>query len=638
MKIKLKLMLSLGSLSVIILLIGAFAIFNLTKLEKQNSIYSAISLADTFMYRARLAQADSMITADPKFRQKTMEHVAAALDTLTKIKPLLASNTSIRQVDTIQGAINRFKESFVTLTDETEKYNSGKASTKASAVSVNFAIDQVLTSIERFYEQNQRDFDEFYRYLAAKAFKDSFAEIQPLLSQYHDSRDAQIAQTISVLVDELKGKIPQLKTMMQGEQTLQFLAKLVGDINQYSSLIDATKQADLNLARVTLLLFESANNASFMSTELLEIERKIASTVKQRVHTTVLISVVAALILSIILSLWLARGILIPVNATNVMLKDISEGEGNLTKRIVIMTQDEVGELGQNFNNFVQKLQKIISEIASVTLQMAASSEEMSVVTQQTSLGVSNQKKETEQVASAMTQMTATVKEVNDNAEKASQAADTANKAALEGRLVVEQTVQAINGLSDDVAESANVIEQLKGHSENIGNVLDVIKSIADQTNLLALNAAIEAARAGEQGRGFAVVADEVRTLAKRTQQSTQQIEGLIEVLQGGANKAVDVMTKSCDRSRVTVELAKNAGNSLNSIGQAVETILHMNAQIVVATGQQNVVTEEITRSVVNIQTVSEETESGAKQTSDTSSQLANLSAQLATMVGQFRI
>jgi len=188
------------------------------------------------------------------------------------------------------------------------------------------------------------------------------------------------------------------------------------------------------------------------------------------------------------------------------------------------------------------------------------------------------------------------------------------------------------------VAESANVIEQLKDHSENIGNVLDVIKSIADQTNLLALNAAIEAARAGEQGRGFAVVADEVRTLAKRTQQSTQEIEGLIEVLQGGANKAVDVMTKSCDRSRVTVELARNAGNSLNSIGQAVETILHMNAQIVVATEEQNMVTEEITRSVVNIQMVSEETELGAQQTSDTSSQLAHLSVQLATMVGQFRI
>jgi methyl-accepting chemotaxis protein len=638
MKIKIKLMLSLGSLSLIILLIGAFAIFSLTKLEKQNSIYSTISLADTFMYRARLAQADFLITADPQFTQKTMENVVAALDSLTKTKPLMANNTSISQVDAIQVAINRFKENFVNLTIAKEKYVSGKASSEATAVSVNLEIDQVLTSIETFYEQNQSDFDEFYRYLAAKAFKDSFNEIQPLLSQYHESGDTQIAKSISVLINELKRTIPQLKTMMKGEQTLQFLAKLEGDINQYASLIDATKEADLSLARVTLLLFESANNASSMSAELLEVEREIASSVRQGVYITVPISVVAALILSFILSLWLARGILTPVNATNAMLKDISEGEGDLTKRIVIMTKDEVGELGQNFNNFVQKLQKIIGEIASVTSQMAASSEEMSVVTQQTSLGVSNQKKETEQVASAMTQMSATVKEVNDNAEKASQAADIANKAALEGKLVVEQTVQAINGLSGDVAESANVIEQLKGHSENIGNVLDVIKSIADQTNLLALNAAIEAARAGEQGRGFAVVADEVRTLAKRTQQSTQQIEGLIEVLQGGANEAVDVMTKSCDRSQVTVELAKNAGNSLNSIGQAVETILHMNAQIVVAIGEQNVVTEEITRSVVNIQTVSEETELGAQQTSDTSAQLAYLSVQLATMVGQFRI
>jgi methyl-accepting chemotaxis protein len=544
MKIKVKLMLSLGSLSLIILSIGAFAILSLTKLERQNSIYSAISYADKFMYRARLAQADFMITADPQLIQKTMENVAAALDRLSKTKPLMANNTSISQIDVIQDAINRFKQNFVNLTVEKENY---------------------------------------------------------------DNANVQIA-------------------------------KLEGDINQYTSLIEATKEADRSLATVTLLLFESANKASSISAELLKVEREIASSVRQRVYITVSISVIAGLILSFILSLWLARGIITPVNLTNTMLKDISEGEGDLTKRIVIMTNDEMGELGQNFNHFVQKLQKIISEIALVTSQIASSSEEMSVITQQTSLGVSKQNKETEQVASAMTQMTATVKEVNGNAEKASQAADSANKAAVEGNQVVEETVQAINGLSDDVAESANVIKQLKGHSENIGNVLEVIKSIADQTNLLALNAAIEAARAGEQGRGFAVVADEVRTLAKRTQQSTQQIESLIEVLQTGANKAVDVMTKSCDRSRVTVDLAKNAGESLTSIGQAVETILHMNAQIVIATGEQHVVTQGIARSVVNIQMVSEETELGAQQTSQASAQLAHLSVQLATMVGQFRI
>jgi methyl-accepting chemotaxis protein len=544
MKIKVKLMLSLGSLSLIILSIGAFAILSLTKLERQNSIYSAISYADKFMYRARLAQADFMITADPQLIQKTMENVAAALDRLSKTKPLMVNNTSISQIDVIQDAINRFKQNFVNLTVEKENY---------------------------------------------------------------DNANVQIA-------------------------------KLEGDINQYTSLIEATKEADRSLATVTLLLFESANKASSISAELLKVEREIASSVRQRVYTTVSISVIAGLILSFILSLWLARGIITPVNLTNTMLKDISEGEGDLTKRIVIMTNDEMGELGQNFNHFVQKLQKIISEIALVTSQIASSSEEMSVITQQTSLGVSKQNKETEQVASAMTQMTATVKEVNGNAEKASQAADSANKAAIEGNQVVEETVQAINGLSDDVAESANVIKQLEGHSENIGNVLEVIKSIADQTNLLALNAAIEAARAGEQGRGFAVVADEVRTLAKRTQQSTQQIESLIEVLQTGANKAVDVMTKSCDRSRVTVDLAKNAGESLTSIGQAVETILHMNAQIVIATGEQHVVTQDIARSVVNIQMVSEETELGAQQTSQASAQLAHLSVQLATMVGQFRI
>jgi len=351
-----------------------------------------------------------------------------------------------------------------------------------------------------------------------------------------------------------------------------------------------------------------------------------------------LIGTLVAILIGTMVAFFITRGILIPLKATNVILKDIAEGEGDLTIRVPVNTKDEIGELGNNFNTFVEKLRGIISEIASATSQLASSAEEMASVTEQTSAGVANQKQETEQVATAITEMTATVQEVASNAEKASTAAADADSEAKGGNKVVSGTVQAISDLAREIETSAGVIEKLKSDSENIGTVLDVIKGIAEQTNLLALNAAIEAARAGEQGRGFAVVADEVRTLAQRTQESTSEIESLIDALQGGAEQAVDVMTQSRERASSTVERAEHAGESLSSITRAVETILQMNTHIATAAEEQSSVSEEINRNVVNIQNISEQTAEGASQTSSSSVELARLGERLQTLVGQFKV
>ena len=314
------------------------------------------------------------------------------------------------------------------------------------------------------------------------------------------------------------------------------------------------------------------------------------------------------------------------------------ENEGDLTQRADIQTNDEIGNLAAAFNRLVDNFGNIVSEVMLQANQVATAAEQLSAITVQTSSGVRQQTDEIRMVATAMDQMTATVYEVASNAETASRSADDGNTEANNGSQVVSTTISAISELATDVEASADVIENLKGDSENIGTVIDVIKNIAEQTNLLALNAAIEAARAGEQGRGFAVVADEVRTLAQRTQQSTAEIEALVTALQGGAQQAVNVMAKSRKKAEVTVSQAQQAGESLNKITQAVGNILNVNTQIASAAEEQSATTAEITRNINNIQSIAEQTAQGAEQTATASSELSKLGEQLRSLVAQFKV
>lgn len=364
---------------------------------------------------------------------------------------------------------------------------------------------------------------------------------------------------------------------------------------------------------------------------------KVESVITATSGVIISLTLIAA-ITGLVITLIVSRGIVTPIRQTNAMLRDIAEGEGDLTKRISVNSSDEVGQLGSNFNTFVEKLQGIISQIAGSTDQLATAAEELSAVTEQTSAGVQQQSAETEQVATAMTEMDATVREVARSAEEASTSANEANSETEKGNAVVKSTITSIANLADEVQRSAGVIDKLKGDSENISTVLDVIKGIAEQTNLLALNAAIEAARAGEQGRGFAVVADEVRTLAQRTQDSTTEIEALIEALQGGAQQAVDAMESSRELAGSTVEQARQADEALDSISRAVATILEMNTQIASAAEQQSSTSEEINRNVSNIQGIAEQTAAGAEQTASSSTELSKLGEELRQMVGQFKV
>ncbi|CAI8946372.1 Methyl-accepting chemotaxis protein McpQ [Pseudomonas sp. IT-P100] len=550
------------------------------------------------------------------------------LDTgLKTARTLIEQPADVAMIDQQLTAVSEYKLAFAAMTQAGASREDARSKLGANADNAVARVTEVEKSL--LQGDNVADFN-------------NVVEVSKLLQQaryqvrgytYSGKADAEqpaldaIANALNSL-ESLPSKLPQQHTANL-QQASEALKAYRAAVTQFRDSQVATADALKRMAAQGDILLG-------VSKKLTASQTVVRDTDAAHARNMLLLATSLALVFGLFAAWAITRQIVIPLSQTLKVAERIAAGD--LTHNLVSERHDELGQLQRAMQNMTLGLRELIGGISDGVTQIASAAEELSAVTEQTSAGVNSQKVETDQVATAMNEMTATVQEVARNAEEASEAALAADQQAREGDKVVGEAIAQIERLALEVGNSTEAMGHLKRESDKIGSVLDVIKSVAQQTNLLALNAAIEAARAGEAGRGFAVVADEVRSLAQRTQKSTEEIEELIVGLQSGTQQVATIMDNSRSLTDSSVELTRRAGGSLESITRTVSAIQSMNQQIAAAAEQQSTVAEEINRSVLNVRDVSEQTSAASEETAASSVELARLGTHLQMLVGRFKV
>ncbi len=630
--VNMKLGLGFGLVLVLTCLLALTSWTSLGGLIDRSNWMSDITQLNAGLTKLRVTRLQYMLTNGD---ETAAQNVQTTLDGfVAQQNALLSSFKSPANVKLLKEQSAVISAYQVSLNKMRSAYRTGNTARDAMGANAEIAY-KLIETLDADVGQMALSEERFTQFQAITQAKQDFMlaryEVRGYTANSNADTERKAVTQIDAAIASLKPLNEHFSSSRQDE-----LRQLENALAQYRSAVQAFKLATADAVQARKEMTEQGASIVTLSEQLYQIQLDRRDAESAQARTLQLVSTLLALLVGVIAAVIITRQITGPLRDTLAVVERIASGD--LSQNIIVTRRDELGVLQQGIARMGVTLRDLISGIRDGVTQIASAAEELSAVTEQTSAGVNSQKVETDQVATAMHEMTATVQEVARNAEEASQAAAAADGEARAGDKVVSEAIAQIERLASEVVRSTDAMTVLQQESDKIGSVMDVIKAVAEQTNLLALNAAIEAARAGEAGRGFAVVADEVRGLAQRTQKSTEEIEGLVAGLQNGTQQVAAVMNNSRSLTDSSVALTRKAGASLENITRTVSNIQSMNQQIAAAAEQQSAVAEEISRSIINVRDVSEQTAAASEETAASSVELARLGNQLQMMVSHFRV
>ena len=624
-------------------LVAAIGVWSLQTISQRFDGLKQMSSLNSGLLKVRLLEQEYALHGSPK----TVDALHAGVDGLialaNQLKSASAANVPVmNDVEQSLGAYRKAFDEFVSLS-QAKDLALEMASWSVSSVANNLDVLQAGLADDGAYTLKETEGKDGAAFIEQAS---QVSQVSRLMLQAMNEAHVRLAQSRKGDDSAGQGKIEQasqalaqaeqLKTTVKDEGYQTVLNEVTGHIAsfsdklaEYTGLLEQEKTVYQQLHQRAAQVVERVDQAYVAEDQSMQAQLKNNSLL-------ILGSSVLALLVGLIAAWVITRLIVAPLRTVIRVAQQIAAGD--LSAKVEVTRRDEIGQLMEAVQQMGAGLSQIVSGLQAGIEQLATSAQSLSAVTEQTNLEVSSQKEETEQVATAMNQMTATVHDVARNAEEAALAAQTADGKVESGQQVVRQSMVRIEQLADSATSASSSIESLSAEIQNIGTVLGVIKSVAEQTNLLALNAAIEAARAGEQGRGFAVVADEVRALAKRTQQSTEEIERLVSALRAAAQASVQQIQSSGELVKLAVSDALQTESALGSIAAAVSLIQQMNQQIAAAAEEQSSVAEEINRSVTSIRASADQSSLAMQGNAASSIELAQLGVELKGMVGHFRL
>ncbi|KPB62557.1 Methyl-accepting chemotaxis protein [Pseudomonas savastanoi pv. phaseolicola] len=626
MTVRAKLLLGF-SLLICIVLSMAYTGWKATEFLKDRSErIGDISLFSSIARDMRIERLVYFLKADDAQASKWMEALERTELQLKAITPRFNSAVNVallREADATMQRYRSFYEQAVRATRDREKLRIVAAASAEAANNLLIKIADSANSETGKFEERQK---LTLLFVSVQKMRTSFRA-------YTASPNASAEDTVRRAIGEVITQTDVFKNVSTSAAIVQNLARVFADYGkQLEALVAVQAKVDEAQAGITSSITKILDISDKMTAIQNEFRVSDASDAQNKIMLWLILSIISG-----VLAAWLiTRSIVQPLKETVAIVQIVAGGD--FTYNASVTRKDELGALQSSMLHMTSRLRNLIGEMKDGVVQVASSAEELSAVTEQTSAGVNAQKLETEQIATAMQQMTATTHEVSRNAAHAVNTAQNSSSLAVKGGQVVDKTRVQIESLAREMDTTKTAMAALRGNAQSIGGVLDVIKAVADQTNLLALNAAIEAARAGEAGRGFAVVADEVRGLAVRTRTSTDEIAVLISELQVSTDHMTQVLEQNLLLTDSSVDLSRQASEMLQSITTSVHEIELMNEQIAVATEEQNNVGEEIGKGVTNVRNISDQTAAASEETATSSIELARVSARLQEMTSRFTV